>query len=79
MIHVEMIDVQSDVFLLLARLVPVEAILEATGGQEEDQKYTQSTGANRDVEQRNSKMIGAIGFFLVEARRTMAYAVTPQN
>jgi len=65
-IHVEMIDVQSNILLLLARLVPVEAILETTSGQQEDQEYTEGTGAHRDIEQRHSKTIRAVGLFLVE-------------
>jgi len=48
-IHVEMIDVQGNILLLLARLVPVEAILETTSGQQEDQEYTEGTGAHRDI------------------------------
>lgn len=67
MIHVEMIDVQGDVLLLFARFVPVEAVLEAAGGQQEDQEYAQSTGAHRYVEQRHSEAIRAIGLLLVEA------------
>lgn len=74
-----MIDVQGDVLLLLARLVPIEAILETTGGQQEDQKYTEGTGAHRDVEQRHPETIRAISLFLVEARRTVTHTVAPQD
>lgn len=48
-IHMEMIDIQRDVFLLFARLVPVEAVLEATGGQQQDQEYAEGASAHRDV------------------------------
>lgn len=78
-IHVEMIDVQGDVLLLLARLMPVEAILETTSGQQEDQKYTEGTCAHRDVEQRHPETIRAISLFLVETRGTVTHTVAPQD
>lgn len=39
-IHVEVIHVQDDVLFLLACLVSVEAVLEATGGEQQNQEYT---------------------------------------
>lgn len=72
-----MIDVQGDVLLLLARLVPVEAVLEATGGQQEYQEYTKSTGAHCDVQQRHAETVRAVSLFLIEARRAVTYPVAP--
>lgn len=76
-IHVKVIDVQGDVLLLLARFVPVKAILETTSGQQEDQEYTEGTGAHRDIKQRHPETVRTISLFLIEARRTVTYTVAP--
>lgn len=78
-IHVEMIDVQGDVLLLLARLVPVQAVLEATGGQQQDQEYTKSTGTHRHVQQRHAETVWAVGLFLVEAWWAVTHTITPKD
>lgn len=76
-IHVEMIDVQSDVLLFLSRLATVEAVFEAAGGQQKDQEYTKGAGTHCDVQQRHAETVRTVDFFLVETRRTMTYTVAP--
>jgi len=78
-IHVEMIYVEGDVFLLLTRLVPVQAVLEAAGGQQENQEYTQGTSAHGHVQQGHAEVVRAVGLLLVKARGAMTHPVAPQD
>lgn len=74
---VEVIHVEDDVLLLLARLVPVEAVLEATGGEQQNQEYTQGAGAYGHVEQRHAETVRTVGLLLVEAGGAVADTVAP--
>lgn len=55
------------------------AVLDAS--RHSDQKGQNAQGARSDqhVQQRDAELVGAVRFFLVETRRTMQQAVTPQG
>lgn len=65
--------------LLLPLVAPIMAILDA--GRQCDQKGQDAQGPKPDghVQQRDAELVGAVGFFFIEARRAMTRAIAPES